>query len=182
MLLPITFETKGNKIAFIGCNAKGVYSANAGTSTGGANPCNMPEFSAQIEDLSEQGYNVIATFQHYEGYGWSPEPAIVRDFGLAAEAGAVIVSGSQAHRPHSMALARMGNPCCGTGWATFFFDQLDVGSDTDKAFIDQHYFYENRHISTKLIPIHFTDYSQPKFPPAEIRDALLQALFSTSGW
>ena len=180
--LPITFETKGNKIAFIGCNAKGVYSANAGTSTGGANPCNMPEFSAQIEDLSEQGYNVIATFQHYEGYGWSPEPAIVRDFNLAAEAGAVIVSGSQAHRPHSMAFSADGKSMLRYGLGNLFFDQLDVGSDTDKAFIDQHFFYENRHISTRLTPIYFTDYSQPKFPPTEIADALLQALFSTSGW
>lgn len=176
----ITVEVKGNKLAFLGCNAKGVYSVNAGPETGGANGCNLPAMRASIARLTEEGYNVIVTFQHIESYGWYPDPNLVQDFEDAASAGAVIVSGSQAHRPHTMAFFQ--NSLLRYGLGNLFFDQLDVGSETDKAFLDRHIFYDNHHIATELIPLYFTDYSQPKFAPPALANELLGTLFRMSGY
>ena len=53
-----------------------------------------------VRELKAEGYMPIVTFQHEERYLWSPNASMVRDFNIVAEAGAVIVSGSQSHVPH----------------------------------------------------------------------------------
>lgn len=176
----ITVEHNGNRLAFIGCNAKGGSFAQAGVDRPGAAACGHEHMGAEISRLRGQGYLPIATFQHYEYYTYKAQANQKRDFRNVAQAGAVIVSGSQAHQPqalefHSGALIHYG-------LGNLFFDQYDVSLATRQGFIDRHVFYDGRHISTELLTIQFIDYARPRpMTPGE-REDLLRAVFSASGW
>ena len=89
---------------------------------------------SEIQELKAEGYQVIATFQHDEIYLWEPEPNMREDFRKLAEAGATIVSGSQAHQPHVYEFR--GDSFIHYGLGNLFFDQLGWYDDSDKAFLD----------------------------------------------
>ncbi|HEY5271083.1 MAG TPA: CapA family protein, partial [Anaerolineales bacterium] len=65
-LSPATFTHNGNKIAFLGCNAKGGGYATASATNPGAAACGYDTLHTEIEQLKQEGYVVIATFQHQE--------------------------------------------------------------------------------------------------------------------
>jgi len=180
-LQPITFSHHGNKLAFIGCNAKGGKYATAADQKPGSAACDFDWMTDEISRLSEQGYLVIATMQHDEYYSFQANYLQIRDFRNLAEAGAAVVSGSQAHQPQTLEFHSGAFIHYGLG--NLFFDQFRVAKyveqfkDTDRAFIDLHYFYRNRHISTELYPIKFIDYARSRpMTPEESRD-LLEAVF-----
>jgi hypothetical protein len=176
----VTFTHNGNRIAFIGCNAKGGGYARASDSTPGAVACDFSWMQSEIRRLTEDGYLVIGTFQHFEYYTYAAQPDQIRDAGLLTEAGAVIVSGSQAHQPQAFEFSNGGLVHHGLG--NLFFDQLDVSNSTRQGFIDQHVFYDGRYISTELLTIYFIDYARARpMTPAERLD-LLTAVFRASGW
>jgi poly-gamma-glutamate synthesis protein (capsule biosynthesis protein) len=95
-------------------------------------------------------------------------------------AGAVIVSGSQAHQPQAFEFSDGGIVHHGLG--NLFFDQLDVSAATRQGFIDLHIFYGGQHISTELVTIYFIDYARARLMTPQERADLLQAVFSASGW
>lgn len=97
---PLKITHNGNKIAFLGCNAKAPGYATASENNPGALHCDLENAAEKIRSLKDEGYHVIFTFQHQEIYRWHPNEAMIADFRLAADAGATIVSGSQAHQPH----------------------------------------------------------------------------------
>lgn len=66
------------------------------------------------------------------------------------------------------------------GLGNLFFDQFGLMSDTDKAFIDRHIFYDNRYIGTELLTVKFTDYSTPRWMSSPEREAMLRQLFESS--
>jgi hypothetical protein len=177
---PLTLEHNGNKIAFIGCNAKGGPFAQAGPSNPGAVPCDFDYMHTQIEKLRDQGYNVIATFQHFEYYTYQAQPNQVADSEGMARAGAVIVSGSQAHQPQAMEFFKDSFIHYGLG--NLFFDQYDISPATRQAFIDRHVFYDGRYISTELIPIIFVDYARARPMKTDEAAELLNSVFLASGW
>jgi hypothetical protein len=78
----------------------------------------------EISRLRGEGYLPIATFQYYEDYYDFAAEHHVRDFGIMAEAGAVIVNGSQAHRPKAMAFDM--TPSSIMAWVTCFL--IRIGS------------------------------------------------------
>jgi hypothetical protein len=173
-------EVNGNRLAFVGCNAKGGSYAQAGPNHPGAVPCAGNWMAAEIRQLRQQGYLPIATFQHNEYYTYQAQPDEKRDFRSMAEAGAVIVSGSQAHQPQAFEFDNGALIHYGLG--NLFFDQYDVSLATRQAFIDRHVFYDGHYLGVELLPILFVDYARPRpMTPAE-RDDLLQAVFSASGW
>jgi poly-gamma-glutamate synthesis protein (capsule biosynthesis protein) len=96
------------------------------------------------------------------------------------KAGAVIVSGSQAHQPQAFEFSQGGFIHHGLG--NLFFDQLDVSEATRQGFIDLHVFYDGRHISTELVTIYFIDYARARLMNPQERTNLLQKVFSASGW
>lgn len=104
---------------------------------------------------------------------------MVVDFNAAAEAGAVIVSGSQGHQPQAMAFVG-DDRFIHFGLGNLFFDQLGMSTDTDKAFVDRHVFYDNRYISTEILTVKFTDYSTPRWMNESERIAMLNRLFANS--
>jgi poly-gamma-glutamate synthesis protein (capsule biosynthesis protein) len=176
----ITLEHNHNRLAFIGCNAKGGGYATASATHPGAAKCDYDWMQAEVARLTQAGYLVIATFQHYEYYTYVPQDPAKMDFRPMAEAGAVIVSGSQAHQAHGMEFHSGGLIMYGLG--NLFFDQYGFTEDTRQALIARHVFYDGRHISTEIITIYFVDWAKPRFATPAERLVLLQNVFSASGW
>ncbi len=175
---PLKLEHNGNRIAFIGCNAKAPGYATASETNPGAYHCDMDYMVSTIQELREEGYLVIATFQHDEVYTWQPEPNMIADFRQLAEAGAVIVSGSQAHQPHIFEFWNGSFVHYGLG--NLFFDQLGWYDDSDKAFIDRHVFYDGKYLGVELLTTQFFNWSTPTWMTPEARAELLTRLFDFS--
>jgi len=173
-------EHNGNKIAFIGCNAKGGGYATASQTNPGAVKCNWEWMQGEIARLKAEGYNVITTFQHFEYYTYKAQPNQEKDSRLMADAGAVIVSGSQAHQPQGFEF--YNDALIHYGLGNLFFDQYHMGLPTGQGFLDRHVFYDGRHISTELIGIRFVDFARPRIMTPEEREELLRAVFQASGW
>jgi hypothetical protein len=176
----LLIDNHGNRVAFIGCNAKGGSFAQASDANPGAAACDVEWMAQEINRLKEDGYLVIATFQHHEYYSYAAEPDQQRDFRQMAEAGAVIVSGSQAHQPQGMEFLNAAFIHYGLG--NLFFDQYDLCPACRQGLIDRHVFYNGRYISTELLPIQFIDYARSRPMTVEEANTLFQELFSASGW
>jgi poly-gamma-glutamate synthesis protein (capsule biosynthesis protein) len=177
---PVTIEHNGNKLAFIGCNAKGGGFATASQDNPGAVYCDWDWMQNKIASLKAEKYLTVTTFQHFEYYTYVAQPNQIRDAERMIKAGAVIVSGSQAHQPQAIEFLQDGFIHHGLG--NLFFDQLDVSEATRQGFIDLHIFYNGRHISTELVTIYFVDYARARLMNSQERADLLQAIFSASGW
>ena len=178
----LTLEHNGNKFAFIGCNPVGPEFAWArDDGWPGAAPCNHKFMVAEIEDLRANGYLPIATFQYHEYYSPEIRPWQECDFRRLADAGAVIVSGSQAH--FAQAKEFYSDTFIDYGLGNLFFDQMDnpvIG--TRREFIDRHVFYDGEYIATELLTAMLVDYSKP-IPMTETERAdFLSYIFEASGW
>ena len=176
----LLIERNGNRLAFLGCNGKGGSFAQASETTPGAAACDLGWMAQEIARLKADGYLVIATFQHHEYYTYSAAPDQQQDFRQMAEAGAVIVSGSQAHQPQGMEF--LNGSFIHYGLGNLFFDQYDLCPACRQGLIDRHVFYNGRYISTELLPIQFVDYARSRPMTVDEANSLLQALFSASGW
>jgi poly-gamma-glutamate synthesis protein (capsule biosynthesis protein) len=177
---PAVFEHNGNKIAFLGCNAKPPGYATADETSPGAVHCDMEIMAGQIQAASNAGYQPIFTFQHLEYYTYGANPALEADFHFAADAGAIIVSGSQAHQPHAFEFYKSSFLHYGLG--NLFFDQYGEGFPQRQALLDRHIFYGGRHISTEVIPILFIDMARPRLMTDEEAENLLNDIFAAGGW
>jgi poly-gamma-glutamate synthesis protein (capsule biosynthesis protein) len=184
---PVEIESNGNRIAFIGCNASGPDYAWATPSQPGAAPCgDFTWMVNEIARLRSEGFLPIVTFQYYEYYTPEPRPNQVHDFELVADAGAIIVSGSQAHVPQAMEFYNGTFILYGLG--NLFFDQMfyQIGNvmstDTRQELIARHVFYDNKYINTELLTAMLEDRSRPRPMTGQERVELLNKLFSVSGW
>ncbi len=177
----------GNKLAFIGCNFNGPSSDWATDTSPGSAPCDFPKMQAEIASLKSAGFLPIVTFQYNEYYMATPTSTEQRDFQGMASAGAVIVSGSQAHVPQIMEFYSGSFVHFGLG--NLFFDQMSVimpngqrTTDTRREFVDRHVFYDGKYISVELLTYMLDDYAQPRpMTPAE-RTQFLNDIFSAAGW
>jgi poly-gamma-glutamate synthesis protein (capsule biosynthesis protein) len=178
--MPIIFEHNSNQIAFLGCNAKGGSYTPLLRGWPGAVDCRFNTVIPTINEFDTDGYLVIMTFQHYEYYYFDPNYVLENDFRLVADAGADIVSGSQAHQPHGMEFYNDSTLFYGLG--NLFFDQLTVSEDTARALITRHVVYDSKHISTEIFTIYFADYSRPRYLLDGGRRKLLREVFEASEW
>lgn len=176
----LLLENNNNRVAFIGCNAKGGSFAQASETNPGAAACDTEWMAQEINRLKQDGYLVIATFQHHEYYTYVAQADQQRDFRQMAEAGAVIVSGSQAHQPQGMEF--LNSTFIHYGLGNLFFDQYDLCPACRQGLIDHHVFYDGQYISTELLPIQFVDYARSRPMTYEEANSLFQALFQASGW
>jgi poly-gamma-glutamate synthesis protein (capsule biosynthesis protein) len=178
-LQPVLVEHHGNRIAWFGCNAAGPSFSWATPDRPGSTPCSDERVLGQVSSLAKLGYLPIFTFQWGESESITPLPFQVDAFQQAAEAGAVIVQGSQAHRPQTMAFAEGSFIHYGLG--NLFFDQMQTWANRQE-FLDRHVFYDGRHISTQLLTAILEDYAQPR-PTSQLeREAMLAEIFAASGW
>ena len=142
--------------------------------------CDMDWMAQEISRLKGEGYLVIATFQHHEYYTYAAQPDQQRDFRHLAEAGAVVVSGSQAHQPQGMEF--LNGSFIHYGLGNLFFDQYGLCEACREALIDHHVFYDGRYISTELLPIQFVDYARSRPMTFAEANELFEILFQASGW
>jgi hypothetical protein len=186
-LKPALIVHNGNKLAFVGCNLSGPKTDWATDASPGAAPCNMDQMHAEIQLLRSQGYIPIMTFQYDEYYTYTPTEYEQRDFRGMADAGAVIVSGSQSHM--TAAPEFYGNSFIHYGLGNLFFDQMvhimpdgSVSQITRNEFIDRHVFYDGRYIGTELLTYILEHYSRPRPMTEYERTQLLEAIFHAAGW
>jgi len=177
---PALFEHNGNKIAFLGCNAKPPGYATATDTYPGAVRCDLDLMAGEISDVLSDGYLPIFTFQHTEYYNYGISDSLRVDFERVADAGAVIVQGSQAHHPHGLQFYK--NTFMHYGLGNLFFDQYYESAAQREAFIDRHVIYNGVHISTELIPIQFIDNARPRLMTDAERETLLNKVFAASRW
>jgi hypothetical protein len=118
---PRLLEHKGNKLAFLGCNAPMTEWKVLRRGPGVA-ACDLPRMQWQIADLRKRGYLPIVSVQHDEVYKHDPPNGLVRDLRALADAGPAFVMGSQAHCPHPWEVHRGAYVHYGPG--NFYFDQF----------------------------------------------------------
>jgi poly-gamma-glutamate synthesis protein (capsule biosynthesis protein) len=175
---PLYIDDHGNHLAFIGCNSIGPETDFATQDQPGALRCDRDWLKTQIAAVKATGYLPIVTFQSMETCDFTPSDVETGDMQAAAADGAVIVSGSQAHCPQAMTFE--GDTFIHYGLGNLFFDQDDMLSD--KAFIDRHYIYDGRYISTQLFTIKLEDHAKPVFMTQDERESLLSQIFAASEW
>ncbi len=180
-------EHNGNRLAFLGCNPAGPDSDYATDTRPGSLPCDYDWMHREVARLRAQGYLPIVTFQYFEYYTMPPRPWQERDFKGMIDAGAVLVSGSQAHHPQ--ALAFQNGALIHYGLGNLFFDQMLYVNQFDQVvpgtrweIIDRHVFYDGRHIATELLTAMLEDYARPRPMTTEERTTFLKQLFAESGW
>ena len=176
---PLTITSGMHTFGFVGCNPVGPSYDWATEEQPGSAPCDYDLLRAQVGQMREQGIIPIVTFQYLETYQYYPTPQQVADFRSLAEAGAVIVSGSQAHQPQGFDF--YAGAFIHYGLGNLFFDQMQ-SLETRQEFLDRHVFYDGRHISTELLTALLEDYARPRPMTPEERAELLQAAFDASQW
>ena len=173
---PIIIEHNGNKIAFLGCNLPGPENNWVSTDRPGSLPCDLDELQNTIIDLREQGINPIFTFQHNEFNTFRATQNMREDFWKMAKAGAIIVSGSQAHYPQGIDFVNSSFIHYGLG--NFLFDQMYTY--WGMATIDVHYFYNNQYINTHQYPIINENFGQPRLMNEEEAELLFEKIYGNS--
>jgi poly-gamma-glutamate synthesis protein (capsule biosynthesis protein) len=184
-LTPALFEVHGNKIAFLGCNLPDMESLNmAQADRPGSAPCDLDYFTAKVTELKTQGYLVIFTFQWIEDYAPEPRQSQVDGFRRMADAGATIVSGSQAHFPKTMEFYNGAFIHYGLG--NLFFDQMGnldwMPEGIRREFLDRYVIYRGKLISVELTTTLLEDFARPRLMTPEERSVFLQEYFTESGW
>jgi hypothetical protein len=176
----LVVERGDTRLVFMGCNWAGPDFAWASANQPGAAPCDMDWMLKEVARFRGEGYLPIVTFQAYETEDYMPAPMQhPSDYSRMAAAGAVIVSGSQAHFPQGFKFEEANFIHYGLG--NLFFDQMQPPA-TRKAFIDRHIFYGNKYIGIELITIKLEDAARPRLMSAEERAVFLARVFDASGW
>jgi len=176
---PLTLTHGAHTFGFVGCNPAGPRSDWATEDLPGAAPCDYDLIRAQIREMREQSIIPIITLQYWEFYQYEPTPQQQAEFRALAEAGAAIVSGSQAHQPQGFDFEAGAFIHYGLG--NLFFDQM-WSLETRQEFLDRHVFYDGQHISTEILTAILEDYARPRPMTPEEREELLSAAFAASGW
>jgi len=176
---PLTLTHGVHTFGFVGCNPVGPSYAWATAERPGAASCDYELLADQVRELRERGVIPIVTFQYWEFDQYAPTTRQQTDFRMAADAGAAIVSGSQAHWPQGFKFHEGAFVHYGLG--NLFFDQMQR-LEYRQQFLDRHVFYEGRHISTELLTTMLEDYARPRPMTEEERRAFLEATFAVSEW
>jgi poly-gamma-glutamate synthesis protein (capsule biosynthesis protein) len=181
---PLLLEKNGTKFAFIGCNPVDLGKPPVATETKpGAAPCSHKYLVDTISSLKAQGYFVIASFQHQEYYSPEARPDQLEDFHRVSDAGATIVSGSQAHYAQMMEFR--DDSFIHYGLGNLFFDQMgDIPyvPGIRREFIDRYTIYNGKLVSVELLTMMLEDYSRPRPMTPDERARFLNEYFYNSGW
>lgn len=175
---PLEINHNGTQLVFLGCSPAGPNAVWATNESAGSNPCDWNWLTTQINSASDRNALSIITFQHLEVEDYVPHSSQRIDFLTASETGAVIVSGSQSHFPQTMTFS--GGRFIHYGLGNLFFDQMY--GDNRSEFVDKHYFYNGKYISTELITLLLEDFARPRRMTEEERSKFLQTIFDRCIW
>ncbi len=173
---PFTKSINGNNLVFLGCNMAGPDNNWATESRPGSLKCDMDTLKKEIQQYKDNGFLPIVTVQHFEIEDFTPLKQVRTDFYSLAEAGAVIVSGSQAHFPQGIDFVK--NSFIHYGLGNLFFDQMD--NWLRKSSVDIHYFYKGKYINSEIIPIINENYGQPRLMTDEESSNFLKKMYEFS--
>lgn len=173
---PLIKNINGNNLVFLGCNMAGPDNNWATVDRPGSLKCDLTSLKNQIQEFRSDGYLPIVTIQHFEIEDFTPLKQVRTDFSSLSDAGAVIVSGSQAHFPQGIDFVK--NSFIHYGLGNLFFDQMN--NWLRKSTIDIHYFYKGKYINTELVPIINEDFGQPRLMTDEESIIFLKKMYEYS--
>jgi hypothetical protein len=168
-LKPLEMEDHDNKFVFFSCNDFGPVEDIADENHPGSAPCNFEKMAADIAIYRSKGYLPVVLLQYMEVETVAPSTSQRIDFNALAEAGAIIVSGSQAHMAQTFALN--GDALIHYGLGNTFFDQIQENYRT--GMMDKHYFYQGRYVGLQIIPVEITDSYQTRLMTEDEQIAFL---------
>jgi poly-gamma-glutamate synthesis protein (capsule biosynthesis protein) len=180
---PLTVTQGPNRIAFLGCNPVGPEYDWATEDQPGSSPCHpgmRPEIWAllhtQTAELRAQGWLPIVTLQYWEADTYEPSPQQIADFRSLADAGAVVVQGSQAHQAQT--LETVGDTFIHYGLGNLFFDQN--WAEVLPSFIDRLVFYDGRFLCTDVRVTTMEQYGRRRPMTPEERAPFLEMMIGLS--
>lgn len=174
---PLFVEHHGNQFVFLGCNIAGPDHVYVDETLPGVNRCDFDQMEPEIRSLADDGKIVVVTLQYYENYSHVPNDQQSIDFQRLSDAGAIVVSGSQAHMPQIMQPA--SDRWIHYGLGNLFFDQMDRPVEgTREEFLDRFIFYQGKLLQVELITAILEDYSQPRLMTSDEREEFLTRIFS----
>ncbi len=176
---PLTIAHGVHTFGFVGCNPVGPDFDWATADRSGSAPCDYDRMHADIRQMREQGIIPIVTLQYWEFDRFEPTPQQMADFRAMVDAGAVIVSGSQAHHPQTFEFHN--GVFIHYGLGNLFFDQMQW-IEYRREFVDRHVFYDGRHVGTEVLTAMLEDYARPRPMKPQEREAFLGEVFAASGW
>jgi len=170
---PLVMAHNGNRLAFVGYNQFGPDYALAGPASPGAAPFSLAAVQAGMAEARRQADLVFVNVQYTEAYQAEPLPEQVADFRAIVDAGADVVTGTQAHQPQLVEFYA-GKPIF-YGLGNLFFDQL-WSFATTQSLIVRHYIYQGRLLSVEILPTTMGGDLQPTLATGQERDEILRAV------
>ena len=140
---PLRIEHNGNRIAMLGCNLPRTENGFM-RDLPGEGLCDYGRMRWQVRELRRQGYLPIVSIQHWEENQYRAPRRLIREFRPFAEAGAVMVFGSQAHQPHPFEIHYGAFIHYGPG--NLFFDMM-TSLGTRQGVVDRLYFHDGKLLS-----------------------------------
>ncbi len=174
---PLKIEAGPNRLAFLGCNPIGPDYDLATEDRPGAAPCDDERMLEEVRALRAEGYLPIVTFQYQETYEYFPTLNQMYEFRRFAEAGAIIVQGSQAHQAQTFEFD--GGSFIHYGPGNFFLDQM-LSLGTRQMFIVRYTFYAGSLHSIDLRTALLEEYGRPRPMTTEERRSFLEMMFNLS--
>ena len=176
---PLLVTHNGNRLAFLGYNQFGPEYAWATADRPGAARFSLEAVQADLAQIASQADLVFVNIQHTESYRVVPLPAQMSDFRAVTQAGADVVTGSQAHQPQAIEFYE-GKPIF-YGLGNLFFDQT-WSAATCTSLIVRHYIYDGRLLASEVLPTVMDRRLQPHVADTAERETILQTIFEASGW
>lgn len=157
---PYEITHNGNRFIFRGCNIAGPEHVYVSDDLPGVNRCDFEQLAGEIREDRRNGKLPIVTLQYYEVYSRVPSEIQTRDFRALSDAGAIVLSGSQAHYAQTYAVAPDRIIHYGPG--NLFFDQMDQPiQGTRQELLDQYVFYDGRLLTLEIHTALLTDWGKP---------------------
>lgn len=176
---PLLVTHNGNRLAFLGYSQFGPDYAWATEDRPGAARFSLEALQEDLAQVRPQADLVFVSIQHTETYEATPPPEQVTDFQAAVQAGADVVTGSQAHQPQ--AIEFYGGKPIFYGLGNLFFDQI-WSAATRQGLIVRHLIYDGRLITSQVLPTVMDGNYQPRLAEAEEQQAILRTVFAASEW
>lgn len=182
-------DIKGSKVGFLGYNYYDSIlntGAIAGVSRAGSNRYSVDKLKNDIEEARKVVDVVVVTFQFQECYSYPSSDVIYpicykplsypdqkKVFREAADFGADIVVGTQAHQPQTFEL--YNGKVIYYGLGNLFFDQINwIG--TRQGLILSHYIYKGRLLQTRVSTTLYDNDMKPYVTTGKDRELLLNLL------
>jgi poly-gamma-glutamate synthesis protein (capsule biosynthesis protein) len=137
----------------------------------------LERFTARIRDLKARVDVVIVQVQTGTEDTHDPSPRSIKALRAAADAGADLIVGNQAH--HAQAVEVRGDAYIAYALGNFIFDQVWTPEHT-QGYLVEATFWGKRLASVRLVPYGIVDKYKPTFVDGDLRAKILGDVFAAS--